>query len=340
MIWLSVMHSLGGVVWADLVHTTAPLAEQAVNTFHSSYYTGSSPTGGQIIQASTPQSLTQFAEETVSRLSAHAPFTAWADAKLTYTPLGPGTHGWLVTITAQDIPQGYLIISASEDGGYILSEYGIGTTLPYSQASLGERLVAEGLMRAGGGLPTGSTVRMLYNVSPLWQIELPDQPPVYINALNYERLPEQQSLTLTSYKRDLSGGTGQVKGVVSSSDMTMDAWRVGQTALAPRSHSDNPYDNLMWLTTTDLPAHSSTELRGLLEQHRVLTFRSQDGNAAFGAPFNITGWHRWISKNADNRGATYVAVPLAHTDTLRFLPGSQLIGEGKFYVYPQSLSQT
>ncbi len=42
MIWLSVMHSLGGVVWADLVHTTAPLAEQAVNTFHSSYYTGSS----------------------------------------------------------------------------------------------------------------------------------------------------------------------------------------------------------------------------------------------------------------------------------------------------------
>ena len=65
-----------------------------------------------------------------------------------------------------------MIISAGEDGGYILSEYGIGSTLPYSQAPLKERLTAEGLVKAGGSLPQG-TVRKLYGVSPSGRFSRP-----------------------------------------------------------------------------------------------------------------------------------------------------------------------
>lgn len=78
------------------------------------------------IKAQIPGSLVDFAEETVDHLSVHAPFTTWDEAEMEFTPLGPGTHGWLITISKEDIPQGYMIISAAEDGGYILSEYEIG----------------------------------------------------------------------------------------------------------------------------------------------------------------------------------------------------------------------
>ncbi|GIO95958.1 hypothetical protein J14TS5_10440 [Paenibacillus lautus] len=282
--------------------------------------------------AQVPGSLMDFAEETVAQLSAHAPFTTWDEAKLEFTPLGPGTHGWLVTISAEGLPQGYMIISAGEDGGYILSEYGIGSTLPYSQAPLKERLAAEGLVKAEGSLPQGSIVRKLYDVSPVWQVQLPGKKPIYFSALNSEALPDEPQPTHSTTKPVSVSLPDASKGLVASS--TSNHWYAGTPFIATGDSID-PYDNLLWLTSSDLTTRSSADLRNLLQEHSTLIFKSKKGNAAYGAPFNLTGWHRWSSGNQENPAALYVSVPLRNTDTLRFLPASRLIGQGQFYAQPE-----
>lgn len=276
--------------------------------------------------ARVPDSVMNFAEDTVDQLSAHTPFTTWDEAELAFTPLGPGTHGWLVTITENGLPQGYMIISASEDGGYVLSEYGIGPTLPYSQAPLNERLAAEGLLKGGTTLPAGSIVRKLYDVSPVWQVELPGKKPLFFSALNSEPLPDQPPLARTSAS-SVSPPLLAKGALVSTAAGT---WRSATPSTSAVGEQD-PHHNLLWLASAPLEAGNSSDLLHLLEERSTLIFRSAAHNAAFGSPFQLNGWQSWSSGNNEKSSAIYVSVPLRNSDTLRYLPASRLLEEGVFY---------
>lgn len=335
ILWFSTVQpqaSLASASQADVSNSANSLSLTGTPFTADHHTSGVSVVNQNKTVAQVPGSLTDFAEETVAQLSAHAPFTTWDEATLEFTPLGPGTHGWLVTLSDEGLPQGYMIISAGEDGRYILSEYGIGSTLPYSQAPLKERLAADGLVKAGGALPQGSIVRKLYDVSPVWQVQLPGKKPVYFNALNSEALPDAPQQTHSTTKLVSVSLPATAKGLVTSS--TSNHWFAGTPSIAT-SGSMDPYDNLLWLTTENLTARSSADLRNLLQEHSTLIFKSKKENTAYGAPFNLTGWHRWSSGNKENPAALYVSVPLRNTDTLRFLPASRLIGQGQFYAQPE-----
>lgn len=327
LLWFSAIHPQAGMAEAREADTPHPASGvRAADTLLPVQSTSSLAFSGA--QAQIPESLVDFAEQTVDQLSVHAPFTAWDGAELEFTPLGPGTHGWLITISAQGLPQGYMIISAGEDGGYILSEYGIGSTLPYSQAPLNDRLAAEGLLKAGGSLPKGSSVRKLYDVSPVWQVQLPGKKAVYISALNSEVLPDEHQQTTTAAKPVSASMPAATKGLVASSAR----WIAGAPTIEAGDSRD-PYDNLLWLTSSNLTARSSADLRKLLQEHSSLIFKSKKSNAAYGAPFALNGWHRWSTGIQKHPAALYVSVPLRNTDTLRFLPASRLIGQGQFYAH-------
>lgn len=327
LLWFSTIHPQAGMAEAREADTPHPASGvRAADTLLPVQSTSSLAFSGA--QAQIPESLVDFAEQTVDQLSVHAPFTAWDGAELEFTPLGPGTHGWLITISAQGLPQGYMIISAGEDGGYILSEYGIGSTLPYSQAPLNDRLAAEGLLKAGGSLPKGSSVRKLYDVSPVWQVQLPGKKAVYISALNSEVLPDEHQQTTTAAKPVSASMPAATKGLVASSAR----WIAGAPTIEAGDSRD-PYDNLLWLTSSNLTARSSADLRKLLQEHSSLIFKSKKSNAAYGAPFALNGWHRWSTGIQKHPAALYVSVPLRNTDTLRFLPASRLIGQGQFYAH-------
>lgn len=296
-----------------------------LRTQHALNHPQSSNTQSHEAAARVPGSVKNFAENTVSQLSVHAPFTTWDEAELAFTPLGPGTHGWLVTITENGLPQGYMIISASEDGHYVLSEYGIGPTLPYSQASLNERLAAEGLLQGGTDLPAGISVRKLYDGSPVWQVELPGKKPLYYSALNNELLPDQ--LPLARGTTPAASHPSHSKREIVS---TAGAW-ISDTPSTISIVDDNPYDNLLWLTSAPLKARNSTDLLHLLEKRSSLIFRSTAQNAAFGSPLHLNGWQSWSSGDNGNPSAIYVSIPVRNVETLRFLPASRLLDEGKFY---------
>ncbi|MUG66332.1 hypothetical protein GNP94_09930 [Paenibacillus campinasensis] len=289
---------------------------------------------GLDLAAAVPDSLVAFAEQTVDHLSGHAPFTAWSEAELEFTPLGPGTHGWLVTLSEGGLPQGYLIITAVEDGGYSLTEYGIGSTLPFSQAPLYERLAAEGLLKGNAGLPEGSVIERGYSgVLPVWDIRLPDKKVLHISAFTGQALPVEPDDSLS--KGQAASASHESALPPAQAKVKFDArqvWLPETPSLA--NQASDSYSNLLWVTTPGLQARSSSELRKLLEAHSSLVFSAGSRNAAYEAPFALNGWQRW--HDADNGAAViYTAVTLEGADTMRFLPASSLAGHGVFHALPR-----
>lgn len=139
------------------------------------------------VQPST-ESLQDFTKLTIRKLSADAPFTSWKEARTDYYPLGPGTHSWLVNIMDGGQRIGYLIVSATEQGGYMLSEYGTGTSgLPYSLTDLRQFLVQEELISSDYSGKLELTA-LYASLLPVWKLTL-DHTDIYINASVPQVLP-------------------------------------------------------------------------------------------------------------------------------------------------------
>lgn len=298
---------------------------------------GSSSVLEKVAVSAVPDQLETFVEQTVSDLAGHLPFKSWQDASLDYTPLGPGTHSWLVTVADGARPLGYLIISADDLGGYMLSEYGIGSELPYSLAPLENSLAAAGVLKQkqhGGKtvfspLPQGSRVEALYSpVSPYWRVTLKGKAPLYIHAVTYDIIPSPGSS-----KTPFPTGTTTVKRLTLNSS--------GAWTAAPVINTDgeqDPYLNLSWLTKPILSIKNESDLTRLLPagSRKSLVFTTKKLNAAFGAPFTLTGWQLWSPEDKMKAEIIYVSIPQRNTDLIRFVPAGDLIGPGKFREEPSS----
>lgn len=74
----------------------------------------------------------------IDDLSAQKPFAQWKAANFKLYPLGPGQNGWVAILTRDDDETeiGYLVVSATQDGGYELMEYGTGSYPLFSLKTL------------------------------------------------------------------------------------------------------------------------------------------------------------------------------------------------------------
>lgn len=279
-----------------------------------------------------PQQLETFTKQTIEDLAQHIPFNSWQDADVVYTPLGPGTHSWLVTLKDDKKPLGYIIITSDDHGGYILSEYGIGSELPYSLAPLKNTLASTVILQENmqkkqdksPTLPKGSNIKALYSsVAPYWKITLKDKKPIYVHAVTYEIIPDPPST-----KAPLA----PMKDNALSLNLTSgkNTWSSG-TVITTKADQD-PYQNLMWLSKKALPIRTEKDLVSHLpaESQTSLVYTADKQNAAYGAPFHVTGWQRWTHRDKPNAEVIYVTVPQRNTDLIRFLPANHLIGPGKF----------
>lgn len=294
--------------------------------------------------AKVPERLEAFARQTVNGLAEHAPFSGWNEAGLDYTPLGPGTHSWLVTLEHDDKPLGYLIITSDDEGGYVLSEYGLGTDLPYSLAPLEHVLTDGGWITPGpkGGktllasLPSGSRIEAMYiPAAPLWKITMEGIKPLYVHAVTNEIIPEPQKLSLNS--KTAGKGFGISSAAVSlPPNLNFPAQRFWTTTEAIRTNSEgDPYSDLLWLTAPSLKVNSGSEFQTLLpaNSHKALMFTAGKQNASYAAPFSLTGWQRWSSQGT---AVFYVTVPHRNVDIIRYIPADHLIRSGQFRVVSNS----
>ncbi|MEC0369113.1 hypothetical protein [Paenibacillus chibensis] len=263
--------------------------------------------------AAAPASLRSFAEQAVSELSEQDSFKNWKQATLTYDPLGPGTHSWLATVSQNGKPVGYLILTSTDDGGYMLSEYGQDESMPYNTQALYNRLKQLGILTAGGKLPAGVTISAQYSaLLPVWKVTLPGKKAaVYIHGITAEELP------LGAVASDpVSGGLTPRSGL-----------HLTATTLPKQQRTSDPYDNLLWLTSPKLTFTGSGDLiRFVTTEEQSLVFTSPGHNANYGAPFAITGLHAWSS---GDQGGTVLYAASGNGGN-RFLPAASLMAHGEF----------
>ncbi|AIQ12455.1 hypothetical protein [Paenibacillus durus] len=269
-----------------------------------------------------PDSLEAFVREAADKLADEAPFKEWKTAKLSIHPLGPGTHGWLVNLISGDKRIGYMIITASDNGGYTLSEYGADTEgLPYSVTELRLFLAQQGLIHSI--FDNFESVPLYAPLLPYWKVTVNGQT-LYVNAVVPEILPWDVS------KADAVARSSQTErryGLTASGSLS----EITAGPMFQTGHTGNPYDNLLWLTSPKLAPLAAGEFVQLLQQQQGLVFRSNAGaNDILGAPLMITGYQLWTSSTAAGGPVPYAATDIG---SRRFLPLDALQASGKFQVY-------
>lgn len=268
-----------------------------------------------------PETLQAFTKQMIGQLSVNAPFKTWKDAATEVYPLGPGTRSWLVNVMDGGQRIGYLIISAADDGSYLLSEYGAGTDgLPYSMNELRQYLVQQGLISANSSGKIKLTA-LYAPLLPVWELKAAHKT-VYLNASVLEMLP----WTSGEAERILSAPVDGAAALSSGADQL----------LAPLpallgGGQDDPYADLLWLTAPALKTINEASLTALLQKRGSLAFQAAGHNDALGAPFMITGSQRWLPAGAaGNEPAVVYAA--AGPGGLRFLPLGALQHAGTFHV--------
>lgn len=281
-------------------------------------------------QVASPGTLQDFTRLTISRLSADAPFKEWKDAGTEVFPLGPGTRSWLVNVMSGGQRIGYLIISAADDGGYLLSEYGAGTYgLPYSLSDLRQYLVQEGLLTSNYSGTIGLTA-LYAPLLPVWKLTLENKI-LYLNASVLQVLPWNlsQANTILSGQQVTAGAAVSTPG----QDLNPLPALLG-------GGQDDPYADLLWLAAPELKNISLSGLTALLAGHGSLAFRSAGHNDALGAPFMITGCQSWIPAASGSTATQSAAVVYAAAGPggRRYLPLTALQKSGTFHKAPLPLS--
>ncbi|WP_128101288.1 hypothetical protein [Paenibacillus sp. DCT19] len=266
-----------------------------------------------------PLAVQEFAHQHAISLSSAHGESNWKKAELSFTPLGPGTHSWLVQAAFEDKLIGYMIISATDQGELMLSEYGLGEHSPYDRELLSHALERQHLgltmLQADGG-----EIQLRYALPLLayWKVERPNHQALYIDATNGDLLPSATVKQIeTAIKPKISSVTD---ASVNSS------WLVDSVQRRP---TFNPMNNLLWITSKPVKL---TRVQDWTQLHKEsgIVYSANDRNVSYGGPLPIGGYQLWHN-STKVQSILYIAIG-GHNSTQRFVPLDTLLKDGQFYV--------
>ncbi|MFX3647396.1 MAG: hypothetical protein ACE3K2_26285 [Paenibacillus sp.] len=265
-----------------------------------------------------PAAVQRFAEQQAVTLGTANAEANWKNADLDFYPLGPGTHSWLVQAALDGKPIGYMIITSTEQGQMLLSEYGQGEQSPYNNELLGQALDRqhmnlEALLAGGGELHLGYALPLL----AYWKVEQPNHPALYIDATNGDILPSEFLNLLEADSKQVSASMTDLSTAPSGS----------VDALHLRPVFD-PADNLLWITSTPVAANRAQDVIQHGENQEIV-FSADDRNVVYGGPLPVSGYQLW---HTDQKAESTLYVALGgKTSIQRFVPLSTLQQDGQFY---------
>lgn len=281
-----------------------------------------------------PDAVQQFAREQAIILSTEHEGNHWDNAQLDFYPLGPGTRSWLVYANIGELPVGYMIISANDQGQLQLGEYGKGEQRPYNISLLNhalerQQLDLKELISEGGRLQ----LRYAPPLLAYWKVERPKDDAIYIDATNGDTLPAG---VLKAFDTDSRQGTKQMKPIRSISVQAVvmtpeDSPQVSSLSVDSMDLQPlfDPADNLLWITSRALSISGVKTLNQQWKEHKKIVFSADQQNVLYGGPLPVSGYEIW----RDNRGTVqyqYVAVG-GNTSVRRFVPLQTLLRDGNFY---------
>ncbi|MEO2204207.1 hypothetical protein ABGV42_10660 [Paenibacillus pabuli] len=282
-----------------------------------------------------PVAVQQFALQQVKALgSLQNTDQGWNSAQLDFSPLGPGTHSWLVNAHIDGSRVGYLIITANLKGKLQLSEYGQGEHNPYDlsllQQSLQRHHVDLKELSRGGNIQ----LRYAFPLLAYWQVEQSGADIIYIDATNGDTLPNGVVEAMERKSQD-----EQTPTLSSTLPVTVQLQsRSAERSNVPSFSADpiyvqpdfDPADNLLWITSKAVPV---TSLQPLIQQwtnQQAIVF-SADDNILYGGPLPVSGYQVWRNDDRSEQ-IEYVAIG-GHSSVRRFVPIDTLIEDGHFYIF-------
>ncbi|CAM4198885.1 hypothetical protein L1N85_15700 [Paenibacillus alkaliterrae] len=257
------------------------------------------------------QPVEQQAKLFVDELAEQPDFNSWKQASLHVSPIGPGTHSWLVLVKQTNETVGYLVIHAVEKGGYQLGEYGISSHPLFDEQTLTRSVRQLELLKPA------SDIEPLY-VHPLlaaWKVTA-EQDTYYTDAASGELLPVQTN-----------------DWAAASSSKLMEAGRKQAPASAKLlKHvslpSFNPYGLMPWLTKTPIQLSTSSYwgLFAKLNNKEQLRYTAELFEGQMMYVWSVVGYNKW------NSGHLYIALEAGEDGTdRRYVPLLLLLELGHFY---------
>lgn len=243
------------------------------------------------------------ARQWAEQIAAQPGFESWSNAVLETSPLGPGTHSWLVLVKIKSSGQvaGYLVVHAAESAennttGLRLGEYGLGRP-PFDSATRSSAL-------ARLELDADSAGEQLY-VHPLmaaWSFN-----GKFADANSGESLPVNETIW-----NKTAVETAVWKSIIDIMPAS-DSPAIIQEASNP---SFFPYNNLAWLTEAPLSDTDVASLRKRLDSKEPLRYTAERFDQAMRYVWSVTGYHAWnddmlyVAMETDEPGSSRRYVPL------------------------------
>ncbi|MDP1511142.1 hypothetical protein L8C07_10450 [Paenibacillus sp. CMAA1739] len=269
-------------------------------------------------QQGVPDEVKQTAADTVQSLSSQPPFASWKDAELSYHPLGPGTHSWLVQVNHAGEYIGYLIIGSDSNGAYQLNEYGNGPGGPYSMDVLRQSL--KSLTETEFSPTDKLQITPMYEEPLLayWLVRSSTGSQISIDAVTGDPLPVE-----------VADGSWKNKLQNNAISLSIPSLRTQAQAVNVSSEPFDPYDDLGWLQPKHkLSIHNTSQFMDVLNNSRRMIFSATSINFAFGGPLSISGYQAWISSAHPSEPILYALT--YHNGLSRFVPLQRLLSHGEF----------
>jgi hypothetical protein len=277
------------------------------------FLSAASPVGSTVlgtVRLAPPAGLSASIASWVAALSAQKPFAAWKNAKANVEALGPGTHGWLVTLTdAQGKSVGYLIAYAAKDGTYRLGEYGVGPQPLFNRTALTHTLVENGLLTDAHN-PYQVEKSYVHPFAAVWVVRIGSET-YWADAKTTELLPLDETLW-SKVANALPASTGKNEAQSAS---LVQRLQLGEWF--------DPYERLPWLSGVQpLGQRNDTELTDRLDQLAHMRYVSEPFGDRMLYALPAVGYLKWQSGRID------IALGMSGT---RFIPLETLREFGLFY---------
>ncbi|MEK3882561.1 hypothetical protein [Paenibacillus sp. PL2-23] len=270
----------------------------------------------EVEQSSNVESrVTSQARTWVDELSSKPRYASWSNSALSISPLGPGTHSWLVHVTKNKEIVGYLVIHATEEGGFQLGEYGTGAYPPFNEQALQLSLLQ---------LALASYKAERVYVDPLqaaWRIRS-KQSIYYTDAMTGEGLPVAADADWMKEREDRDTKKhGLLAAHASNSNLET------SYGLIP---SFDPYARMPWLTKQPLKldpgSSAAASLMKALVNREQLRFTTVAFEGKQRQVWSVVGFDLW------DGGQLYLALDTDEDGAdRRYLPATLLMERGQFY---------
>ena len=242
--------------------------------------------------------MTTYINQWITELAKQEDFSHFANASFEISAVGPGTPSWIAWLTNHHNETiGYIIIHATEDGKFILGEYGKGE---FTQLNSDEFtfLYYDPLHAIYSNSASANSDNFeAYYIEP-FQLE---EYPLHDSSLQAQLHPE-----VTTYQ------LAESDAVITASQST---------------NYFSPYERLPWLSSKPLNKQfeEDVNIETFIEFDEHIFVTAHIWNEAVFASFSVTAFHEW------DENILYLGLQQEDSSIIRYIPFEFLLDNALFY---------